>query len=63
MLGLFNGILDLIVADHPEAKFYSGSGAYTGTCDTSKYSSVFFYIDGAYYEVKPETFIFEYLPA
>lgn len=60
--GLFATLLPVIVQGHSEAVYYSSSGAYTATCDTTTYQSIFMYINGSYYEMTPDTWLFPYDP-
>jgi hypothetical protein len=60
--GLFATILPVIVQGHSEAVYYSSSGAYTATCDTTTYQSIFMYINGYYYEMTPDTWLYPYDP-
>ena len=47
--------MNLLLADHPEMK-YAGSGV-VASCDYTTYPSIYFYINGRYYEVPPSQYV------
>ena len=51
--------MSIIIKGHNEAYYYSGDNLYTGTCDISKYETIYFYADGTYIGMTPKMYILD----
>ena len=54
---MFYDILALLMAEQTDILKTFSPGAHYVPCDTSKYPSLYFFIDGRYYEIPPSSYI------